>query len=51
LPIVAIVNTLIIQQNYLQIKRDIDDMQFAEIDKLNGDPEKVNLKINRNTDR
>ena len=47
LPIVQKINTLEIQQVYLQIKHEIEDMLQAAVTRVNRDPSKAHLRIRK----
>jgi hypothetical protein len=38
LPVIREVNNSIVQQNYLQIKQDVEDIVESEIERMMGDP-------------
>ena len=36
-----------VQKNYLQIKRDVEDIVIAEMDRMMGDPELTGLMVKK----
>jgi len=48
IPVIRKLDNAIVQQNYLQIKRDVQDIIQTEMERMLNDPGMINLIIKKN---